>query len=235
VEKLVYVVWRRAGATPAGFRAFVCGELAARLAAAGAERVGASLVDEAVQDKLAQRLTRLDPPIDGIVSFWLENSDDRAPCEAALAEGTSRAAGYLVVESVPLVDRVHAPAAGERVPGVNMVALLERPERIPWDEWIRIWHEDHKKVALETQSTFRYVRNVVVRPLTEDAPPWAGIVEEGFPAQAIGDPAVWYDAVGDPEKLKAQIARMVESCQRFLDLDKVESHPTSEFRLLPPA
>jgi hypothetical protein len=231
MEKLVYVVWRRPEMAPREFQEFVCGELAKRLGEAGAERVGASLVDDAVQEKLGQRLTRLDPPIDGIVSFWLESSDDRAPCEAALAAGTARAAGYLVVESVPRVDTVHAPSPGERTPGVNMVALLERPERHPWSEWIRIWHEDHKRVALETQSTFRYVRNVVVRPLTEDAPPWAGIVEEGFPSEAIGDPAVWYDAVGDPEKLKAHIARMVASCQAFLDLDRVESHPTSEYRL----
>lgn len=231
MEKLVYVVWRRPEATPQAFQETVCGEVAGRLAQAGAVGVGASLVDAGVQDKLGQRLTRLDPPPDGIVSFWLENADDRGPCEAALAEVTARLAGYLVVESVPLVDRTHRPRPGEPTPGVNMVALLERPERLPWDEWIRIWHEDHKAVALETQRTFRYVRNVVVRPLTEGAPPWAGIVEEGFPAEAIGNPAVWYDAEDDPEKLEAHIARMVASCQAFLDLDRVESHPTREYRL----
>lgn len=231
MEKLVYVVWRRPDATPLEFREQVCGDTAKRLREAGAQRIAASLVDDAVQDKLGQRLTRLEPPIDGIVSFWLENSDDRAPCEAALADATARVAGYLVVESVPLVDTTHAPGVGERTPGVNMLALLERPERLTWDEWIRIWHDEHKRVALETQCTFRYVRNVVVRPLTDGAPAWEGIVEEGFPSEAIGNPAVWYDAEGDAEKLKAHIARMVESCQAFLDLDRVESHPASEYRL----
>lgn len=231
MEKLVYVVWRRPQATPREFREQVCGDVAAKLAGAGAERIGASLVDDAVQDKLGQRLTKLDPPIDGIVSFWLENSDDRAPCEAALGAVTSRQAGYLVVESVPRVDAIHAPAPGERTPGVNMLALLERPARLPWAEWIRIWHDEHKRVALETQCTFRYVRNVVVRPLSAGAPDWAGIVEEGFPSEAIGNPAIWYDAQGDAEKLKARIGRMVESCQAFLDLDRVESHPASEYRL----
>ena len=100
-----------------------------------------------------------------------------------------------------------------------------------WREWIRIWHDEHKLVALETQSTFRYVRNVVVRPLTDAAPPWEGIVEEGFPSEAIGNPAVWYDAADDPEKLKRNIARMIESCRAFLDLDRIESHPTTEYRL----
>jgi hypothetical protein len=72
MEKLVYVVWRRPETTPLEFREQVCGAVAKRLADAGAERIGASLVDDAVEEKLGQRLTRLDPPIDGIVSFWLE-------------------------------------------------------------------------------------------------------------------------------------------------------------------
>ena len=75
------------------------------------------------------------------------------------------------------------------------------------------------------------MRNVVVRPLTSDAPPWEGIVEEGFPADAVTDPMKWYCAEGDPEVLKANLGRMIESCKAFLDLDRVESHPMSEYRL----
>jgi hypothetical protein len=231
MEKLVYVVWRRDGVAPRDFRELVCSSVAEALKAAGALRVAASLVDDAVQEKLASRLTRLDPPPDGIISFWLDNSDDRAACEAALTQATGRSAGYLVVESTPLVNTTHTAPVGARTPGINMLALLERPERLAWEEWIRIWHENHKIVALETQSTFRYVRNVVVRPLTKDAPPWEGIVEEGFETEAVGNPMLWYDADGDPEQLKANIGRMVESCQAFLDLDRVESHPTSEYVL----
>jgi hypothetical protein len=231
MEKLVYVVWRQPGESPEAFRKTVCGPLAGQLGEAGARRIAASLVDEQVQDKLGQRLTRLDPPPDGIVSFWLDNADDRGPCEAALEAATQRMAGYLVVESVPLLNTTRSAPLGERTPGVNMLALLERPERLEWDRWISIWHERHKLVALETQCTFAYVRNVVVRPLTPDAPPWEGIVEEGFPTEAIGNPAVWYCAEDDPGKLARNIQRMVESCQAFLDLDRVESHPTSEYRL----
>ena len=31
--------------------------------------------------------------------------------------------------------------------------------------------------------------------------------------------------------LKRNVQRMVESCRAFLDLGRVESHPTSEYRL----
>jgi hypothetical protein len=100
-----------------------------------------------------------------------------------------------------------------------------------WDAWIHHWHGHHKRVALETQCTYAYVRNVVVRRLDDDAPPWAGIVEEGFPAEAVTDPMKWYCADGDPEVLKRNLGRMLESCRAFLDLDRVESHPMSEYRL----
>ena len=111
------------------------------------------------------------------------------------------------------------------------VALIERPERIPYEAWVAHWHGHHKRVALETQCTYAYVRNVVVRPLTDAAPPWAGIVEEGFPSAAVTDPMQWYRADGSPEKMQRNMTRMIESVQAFLDVDRVESHPMSEYRI----
>jgi hypothetical protein len=113
-----------------------------------------------------------------------------------------------------------------------MIACLERPDRIAWDAWIEHWHGHHRRVAIETQSTFHYVRNVVVRALTRGAPAWSGIVEEGFPTEAITDPMIWYRSNGSAEVMKRNLKRMVESCQVFLDLDRVESHPMSEYRLI---
>jgi hypothetical protein len=110
-----------------------------------------------------------------------------------------------------------------------MIALIARPERISYDRWIEHWHGHHKRVALETQCTYAYVRNVVVRALTVDAPAWAGIVEEGFPAEAVTNPMLWYRAEGSPETMERNLGRMIESVQVFLDIDKVESHPMSEY------
>jgi hypothetical protein len=76
-----------------------------------------------------------------------------------------------------------------------------------------------------------YVRNVVVRALTPGAPPWAGIVEEGFPTEAVTDPMLWYCADGSNEKLERNFAAMMESVAAFLDTDRVESHPMSEYRI----
>jgi hypothetical protein len=229
MEKLVYVLWRRPETDERRFREALLGETAARCRDAGARDLAASLVDEDVAPALRARITRLDPPPAGIFSFWLETHDERGPCEEALRAATERVAGYLTVESVPL--RPPAVSLGKRAPGVNMVALLQRPERHSREAWLRQWLEHHRAVALETQWTFAYVRNVVVRALTPDAPPWEGIVEEGFPAEAVTNPMLWYKAGGDPEVLKRNIGRMLDSCRAFLDLERVESHPTSRYRL----
>lgn len=230
MEKLVYVLWRGSSASAEDFSRDLRAS-AAGWPRLGAGRVAVNVVDRFVEPALSVRLTHLDPPPAAVVSFWLNACDDRAPIEAELVRCADRIAGYLAVESVPLVNTTRKAALGERTPGINMVALIERPERIPYDRWIEHWHGHHKRVALETQCTYAYVRNVVVRPLTPDAPPWAGIVEEGFPTEAVTDPMLWYRADGSQEILQENMGRMIESVQAFLDIDKVESHPMSEYRI----
>jgi hypothetical protein len=231
MEKLVYVLWKDESVTRDAHRDTLVGAIAQEFQLLGAHGLTVNVADTEVDHAASARRTLLVPPPTGLVSFWLDCADDREPYEVALSEASARQAGYLVVESVPIVNRSHVAKAGERTPGVNMIALLERPERIGWDAWIEHWHGHHRQVAIETQCTFHYVRNVVVRALTKAAPNWSGIVEEGFPAEAVTDPMLWYRAGGSEEVLRRNLGRMVESCQAFLDLERVESHPMSEYRI----
>jgi hypothetical protein len=162
-----------------------------------------------------------------MASFWMDNSDDRAPCEAALAAHAKRLVGYLVVESRPLV---HEAPKGGRTPGANQVTCIAKKRGLPYDEFLRIWYGDHRRVAVETQSTVGYVRNTIVRKLTEGAPDWDAIVEETFPIGALTDPKVFYDAKSD-EELQRNTARMMESCRRFLDFEPLEYTHMSEYYL----
>lgn len=220
MEKLVYVLW---GAPGSELTEALAGPVAERLVALGSRGLWLNLVEGEAAAAAGSRLTRMEHPIAGMASFWLESADERGPFEKALSEVASRMAGYAVAESVPLLPPL---TPGKRMAGIDVVALLERPERLAQHEWLHRWLDRHRAVALETQATFLYVRNVVVRALTPDAPAFAGIVEEGFATEAVGNPAGWYDAEGDAEKLKRNVGRMIESCKAFLDLDRVESHPT---------
>jgi hypothetical protein len=231
MEKLVYVVWKPAAESPTQFKDRMLGPVADALQELGVAKLSMNIADEHVEYAASMRLTQFDPPPTATVSFWLDCADDRGPYENALAAATDRIAGYLVVESVPLHNTTHKAPIGERVPGTNMVALIERPDHIDYDAWIHHWHGHHKRVALETQCTYLYIRNVVVRALTPDAPAWAGIVEEGFPTEAVTDPMLWYSADGSKETLEKNFGAMMESVGAFLDVARVESHPMSEYRI----
>ena len=228
MEKLAYVIWKRAGEADARFAQRMLEEVAPRLRTL-AETLRISLVDGDVAAGAKLRLGGQRPAKSGLASFWLEQSQERAGQEALLRAACERIAGYLVVESRPLVNRTQRAPSGGRTPGFSLVTCIEAKDGLSHDEFIRLWYEVQRDTALETQSTFGYVRNEVVRALTPDAPRWAAIVEENFPLGALDDPALFYDAVGDRAKLRAHQERMFRAVQGFLALDRVESHPMSEY------
>ena len=228
MEKLVYVVWKRGSEPDQHFARRLLEEVAPRLRPL-VERLRISLVDDDVSAGAKLRIGRQRPPKSGLVSFWLEQSQERAAQEALLHGACERSAGYLVVESRPLVNRARRASPGARTPGFSLVTCIEPKDGLSHDEFVRLWYALQRDTAIETQSTFGYVRNEVVRALTPAAPPWAAIVEENFPLGALDDPAVFYDAVGDPEKLRTNQERMLRAVQSFLALPRVESHPMSEY------
>jgi hypothetical protein len=231
VEKLVYALWKRQEDSDEAFQAEVLGDTAGRLLEQGARSLRVNLVDGFVAHTKAVRITKLDPPLAGMLSFWVDSAREREPLERTIAAATSRFAGYLVAESVATPNTTHVAPLGERTPGINVVACIEKPAWIDWEAWLERWLDRHRQVAVETQCTYAYVRNVVVRRLGAAAPPWSGIVEEGFPAAAVTDPMQWYCTGGSPEKLQQNVQRMIESCRSFLELERVESHPMSEYRI----
>ena len=229
MEKLVYLISQAAGQAAgwegSDLRSALLHEAVPALRAAGALEISVNVQDEATA--AGSPIRHLDPPIRAMVSFWMHDADERGRCEALLGKHGAKLSGYLVVESRPLR---HDPPLGGRTPGFNQVTCVSRRADLAYDEFARIWHDDHRAVAIETQSTTGYVRNEVVRRLTADAIACDGIVEETFPIEALTNPQVFYDA-HSKEEFQANLARMVESCQRFLDLDKIECTHMSEYYL----
>jgi len=229
VEKLLYVIWKPDDVPIERFRRDLLGPTAQELIAAGARGLAVTLADDLALPGL--RITQMHQPLAGMVSVWLDTALNRVPVEEALARVTARVAGYLALESVPLVNTQHVSPLGERTPGLYTVAFLEKPDALTYDEWLQRWQGQHTAVAIETQSTFLYIQNVLVRALTAGAPPWVAIVEEAFPAEAATDPMVFYDAGGSPERLREHQRRMMESCERFIDFNRFETHPMSAYVL----
>ncbi len=173
------------------------------------------------------------------VSMWLDCYERTTAVDDAMAALGLPVASYLVVESL-YDDYGTTPYAaprdwpdGERSPGVLTVALIHRPEGLDYREWIERWHGTQSPVSGELQPRTRYVRNEVVRSLTDGAAEVDGIVEEGWPsADHVADPMLFFNAA-TPEELDANVKRMMESVSSCLDLGRLRSTTMSEYLMAP--
>jgi hypothetical protein len=228
MEKLIYALWKGAE-DHAAFNTNLLGPLREKLIAMGADRLQLNVVDDSVAPGAAMRQQNLRPGPAALASFWLNSAHIRGSFETALEEVAPRIAGYAVTESTVLP--IAGPQTdGVRTHGVSQIAHIQKPPRLTIEAYLDVWLGSHTAVGVETQSNFYYCQNIVNRVLTPGAPAFASIVEECFPLEAMTDPNVFYDAAGDNAKFQACLDRMMTSCARFIDFDRIDVMITSEFR-----
>lgn len=216
----MYLAWRPDDVSVDAFAAALVDTVGPAMVAAGALAVQVNVDDAAVADGAGHRRSSLAAPVDAVVSAWVPSAVAhlRAPVDATFVAVGIRVTGYLVSESVPLAP-AEPVVAGERRPGYTQVALLQRPAHLDADAWRSRWQDHHTEVAIRTQSTTAYRQNLVVHALHDDAPPIVAIVEETFPIEALTDPYVFFDAVGDDARFSAHVEAMVASTSTFIDAD----------------
>lgn len=232
MEKMIYAFWR--GDEPSDrLRRRVIADIKPRLLELGVRRPQFNIADFAdMSGTLSQfGLQSTKPPPDGIMSLWLTSAWRREAVEKLLRGVFARIAGYEVAESTIVPNVLHPSHEDERTFGFSQVTFLQVPPRLSFAAWRKVWFEEHTPVAIATQASFRYIQNVVVMPLTEGAPPFSAIVEEGFPPQAMRDSRIFYDAAGDEARHQRHLALMMESCAKFIDLDRTDVIATSEYVL----
>jgi hypothetical protein len=203
------------------------GPVADALLDLGLPGLAVNVRDSAVRHSL-MTLTILDPPVGAVVSMWTQQcyGEQMTAALALLQAECEQLAAYLVTESIPLAASV--AETGSRTTGFANIALLRRPLELDQPTWLNCWQRDHTSVAIETQSTFGYTQNWVVRALTPDAPGIAGIVEELFPAEAITDLKAFFGAVDDGD-LQHRLGRMVASTTAFGANENIDTVPTSRY------
>lgn len=219
MEKLVYLLLGPTGAAPTGLGAALREQSVPAMRSLGAHTVQVNVTDPALGHPFGVEPEAGSEQILAAVSAWVDTAEGTRLASALPDHGGSGAAwhGWLVCESEPVPNTEHRPGPDGRVAGFAQLVALTRPSHLAWGEWRRIWQGGHTSVAIHTQSTFRYVQNVVFRAITPGAPPFAAIVEECFPLEAAGDLHVFFDAVGDDARLSRHMAAMSESCDRFMD------------------
>lgn len=231
MEKVVYALSGPFEHDTAALSERLRGEVTAGLVAAGAHGVQVNVADGAVDAAASLRIASSAAPAVAVVSVWIDSAVEslRRPFDEVIKAVGGTAAAYLVTESVPLTDASATSAPGERTDGFAQIAFFRRPAQQGIEEWLDLWLNHHTPIAIETQHTFLYVQNVVTRSLTPGAPEWHAIVEECFPAAAMTDPHVFFDAVGDDARLERHQQVMFDSVQRFIDLSSIDVVPTSRY------
>jgi hypothetical protein len=208
-----------------------CARLRARVAAdlldIGLPGLAINVRDAEVRESL-MTLTTMDPPVVAIVSVWTQQSYGTQVQAATtlLQKECEHVAAYLVTESVPLSPPLTVP--GQRTAGLANVALLRRPAELEEATWLSRWHDDHTRVAIDTQATFGYIQNAVVRALSPDAPAISAIVEELFPIEATSSLHAFFGAADDDD-LRDRMERMLASTAAFGADENVDTVPTSRY------
>ena len=149
MEKLVYLL--RTNGDGDALREALLGESVPALRGEGARRLTVGVSDGAVTREGAPRIAQLDPKIAAEVCFWLENSDDRAGCEAILGAKAEALEGYLALESVPIVseERLRCDGRLSRTPA--NACNTDRPRHNPRGQCISNLHQS--TVRWTTRST----------------------------------------------------------------------------------
>jgi hypothetical protein len=171
---------------------------------------------------------------DAMLSLWVDDAGAARYWEPLIEQHVARRTCYLVAEAEPLVNQqAHPTVPGERMYGMCQVVFMSPPESMDREDWLTVWKGSHTQVAIDTQSTFGYRQNVVVRSLGENTPFHSAIVEENFPPEAMQDDHAFYATGGDDAVLQQHMTAMVESCSRFIDFGKIDVLPMSEYLLKP--
>lgn len=233
MEKVIYALWAAEGEPRETFNAKLLTGLAEALEKAGATGIRLNLRDEAVAPAAPLNQQWQDPQQDAVVQLWLPSSNAifRGATDAAIAAHCGRFAAWLVAESTIIPNTAHPPVAGQRTWGWSQASFISFLPDMPWEDAIAHWHRHHTRVAIDTQANFEYVQNLIVKPLTEDAPTYGAFVEECFTPEAMTNPPAFFDAIGDEEKFQANTKAMADSCAAFIDFTRIDIIPTSQYDL----
>lgn len=239
MEKAIYALWAREGEDRGALNARIKSTAApALLDRAEVRGLRLNLQDEAVAGAEARRLRcagTAQP--DAVVQLWLDAAHDafRAAVDTILIGVADRIAAWSVASSTIIRNRDHPAQVDGRTPGWSQLCFLVRPKHLDHATWRHYWQDLHTRVAIDTQSNFEYVQNLIVRPLIAGPQDYAAIVEECFPEAAMCDARVFFDAVDDDRRFDANVAAMTQSCVRFICEGGLDLLPTSQFDLRLPS
>lgn len=183
-------------------------------------------MDATVSAQAPERIAGPWQTLGAVVSFWVDNVDQREALEPILAQTGCSLEGFLVTESVPQPCERNWPL-GEKRPGVTQFTAHGKPAEVSEDDFYRNWSE-HTSLSFDLHPLrWSYVRNAVARPLngahTTAARPFRALVWEHFKAtEDFTDESRYF---GKPEVVQ----QMYQELTGFCDVYSMVTGPMSEY------
>jgi hypothetical protein len=230
MEKIVFKLWRSDSDSLEKFKKSLLVDLPKTLESLISE-LQINIVDEDVNEAAALAQINYSQNPDAIVFTKVASQYYSENIISILQSFATKVEGFIVSESIILQDD-SKDHQGKRSEGFSQVVFLEKPLEMTEFDWFDHWTHHHTKIAIETQSSFTYIQNTVVRPLQKDSPNFIAVIEECFPSEAMSNPSIFYNAENDSELLLKNTELMMGSCSRFIDFQKIEVIPTSRYRMI---
>jgi hypothetical protein len=230
MEKIVFKLWRSDSDSLEKFKKSLLVDLPKTLESLISE-LQINIADEDVNEAAALAQTNYSQNPDAIVFTKVASQYYSENIISILQSFATKVEGFIVSESIILQDD-SKDHQGKRSEGFSQVVFLEKPLEMTEFDWFDHWTHHHTKIAIETQSSFTYIQNTVVRPLQKDSPNFIAVIEECFPSEAMSNPSIFYNAENNSELLLKNTELMMDSCSRFIDFQKIEVIPTSRYRMI---
>jgi hypothetical protein len=187
-----------------------------------------AVVDSDVDAARGRRLESFAPLADGVVTIFSEGELDESAVCAVLLATVKGCDVFGVDETVAIENMEHRGVVGERLFGFCQMVFLQCPARLTEAEWRDNWQRLHTPIAIEIQANFAYRQNRIISKLADNALPIHALVEESFIPDAMTSDHAFFGVENDDE-LRRRQTKMMESCGRFLDYDKIDVIPMSEY------
>lgn len=191
----------------------------------GGERMAIFVPDQAdeIRARCASRISGEFARLSGVFECWLPTLDDRSAIEEALSPHASELWSYLVTEST-MAACPHAVEDGGRVPGITQWGINDKPANVDLESFYREWAV-HSEISFDLHPLRdSYIRNAIVRSLTQATPHYLGIVLERFPSlDVFVDESKYF---GDPAVTKKMFAHVPE----FYEFTTAITGGLSEYR-----
>jgi hypothetical protein len=230
VEKVIYALWRHPTDTLEAFNQKLLTETSQSLLKLGVRGLQINVRDQAIEGSAAMNRSMTRPAIDVVLQVWVDSAVNelRQPVDEILEQAAARVAGYLVTESMPMVNTEFPTKPGERTVGLAQVVFMKRPPRLTPEAWMALWHGDQTRLAVTLQNNFFYVQNVIARSVSYAAPHFDAIVEECLPEIAITDPRYRFRGDTFEQREKNQMV-FLENTFKMVDFDCIDVMQTSQY------